>query len=139
MALDPMMLAQQAGPPPGGMGGPGLMPPGPQDPGTEMAMRAMGNLGPKPSGSASIAKAEEAFDYAYKLVMAVLPQLGQWNPKAARDAHAIARQLLAIRSDIRKEVAPQPPPNLAIGMGMGGTPGVGAAGPGGGGFGMGMG
>jgi hypothetical protein len=126
-----MALAQAAGPPPGlGPGGPdGMAAPGGQDPASAMAMAALSGMGPKPSGAASIAKVEEAFDLAYKLVMSALPQIGQWNPKAAREAHAVARSLLTIRSEIRQESPPQPPPDLALGMGMGGGPSPSMPGP----------
>lgn len=104
--------------------------PGAQDPGTSAAMQAMQSLGPKPPGSAAMGKVEEAFDMAYKLIMSAIPQMGQWNPKLARDAHAAARTLLGIKSGLRQEAPPQPPPDMMLGMGMaGGSPGP--SGPGG--------
>jgi hypothetical protein len=90
----------------------------------DMALSAMDQLSPKSqSPSANLQRIEEAFDLAYKLVMSVLPQISQFNPRVAKDAHTAARTLLSARSEIRKDAAPDTPPDLMLGMGMAGSPG----------------
>lgn len=111
-------------PPPPDMGG-AMATPG-MDPGGGMpgqALNALGALGPKPNPSQATQKVEEAFTLAHQLVMSVLPQLTQWNPKLAGQGHAAAKMLLTIRSDLRKEATPGMPPDLMLGMGLGGAPG----------------
>ncbi len=115
---------------------PGMMMPPPPDLGAAMgtpgmgdspmpgqALSALGGLGPKPNPTQATQKVEEAFTLAHQLVMSVLPQLTQWNPKVAGQAHAAAKSLLSIRSDLRKEMQPGLPPDLMLGMGLGGAPG----------------
>lgn len=113
--------------PPAGMGMPGMPPTtGPTGVGEggmpDAAMGALDALSPKsPNPTAAMQKIEQAFDLAHKLVMTALPQLSQWNPKAAQQAHAAAKTLLSIKSTVRQEAAPQPPPDLMLGMGAAGT------------------
>src|SRR5262245_59511679 len=144
--LDPLG-GQGVGRPPAGGGMPGMPgmggPPGMggADPSAELAMRAMGQLGAgQANPTAALQQVEQAYDLAHQLILGTIPQLQQFNPKAARDAHAAARTILSIRSAIRMESTPTTPPDLMLGMGMGGLPPAGpvagapAGGPGMGGF-----
>lgn len=93
-------------------------------PTNELALAALGQLTPKsPNPTESMRRLEQAYDLAHKLIMATLPQLTQWNPKSAKDAHAAARMLLNIRGDLMAETEIGPPPDLMSGFGMAGTPG----------------
>lgn len=108
-----------AGMPPMGGGMPGMG--GPQDPGQEMALSAMDQLNPKSANpTQALTKVEEALKMAHQLIMAVFPQISQWNPKLARDLHTIGRQILSTQLELSKETTPQAPPD----MGMGGSPGL---------------
>lgn len=98
--------------------------PGMGDPTADLAMSALGQLGGanRSNPTAALQQVERAYDLAHQLVLGTIPQLQQFNPKAARDAHAAARTLLSIRSTIRQEAMPMSPPDLMLGMGMGGLP-----------------
>lgn len=123
MPLDPSMFGM------GGPGGPGGAPPG-MDPmmggGNPMAgpaLSALDQLSPKsPNPTASMQKIEEALDLAYKLVSTVISQAQMTNPKVAKDGHQIARSLLNMKSELRKDSSPGIPPDLMLGMGMAGSP-----------------
>lgn len=123
MPADPMMAGMGGaamGLGPGPM--PGAQPGGPQD----MALAALGDLQPKsPNPTVSMQRMEEAADLAHKLLMTMLPQVAMQKPETAKKVHAAARMVLDIKSDIRKEAAPQPPPDLMLGMAPGG-PSMGA-------------
>lgn len=123
-----MDMAALGGMPPGGGGG-GGMPGGPeggQNPMAEMGIAALSGLNPKQANpTAGLAKVEEALKLAYQLINSALPQVSQWNPKAAKDLHAISKQLLAAQMDLKKEGQPGPPPpmmGMGGGMPAGGTP-----------------
>ena len=102
----------------------GFATPGPANPTTDLALSALGQVMPSQTNSTvALRKLEQAFDLAHKLLMAALPQLTQWNPKAAKDAHAAARMLLNIKGDLAQESEIGPPPDLMGGFGLAGTPG----------------
>jgi hypothetical protein len=115
----------------GGMGGGGGMPPmggpGMETPGGPMggdALSALDQIVPKQANpAASMQKMEEALDLAYKLVSTVVAQARQMNPKVAKDGHQVSRTLLNMKSELRKEGAVGPPPDMMLGMGMAGAPG----------------
>lgn len=89
----------------------------------DTALAALGQLTPKaPNPTQALQKAEEALDLAHKLIMTVLPQVSQWNPKVSRDLHGIGQRLVAVRMDIRKESAPGFPPEMMISGAQGDTP-----------------
>jgi hypothetical protein len=111
-------------PPPPDMGAAMATPgggPGGDSPMPGNALNALSSLGPRPNPTQSMQKVEEAFTLAHQLVMSVLPQLTQWNPKLASQGHGVAKMLLTLRSDLRKEAAPDPPPDLMMGMGAAGA------------------
>ena len=125
----PLDLSQLGGMMPGG-GMPDMMPQPGRPPGMpgqgmpDQALQALDGLQPKSANpTQAVQKIEQAMELAHQLVMTALPQVSQWNPKVAQQMHAAARMLIGIRSDIRKEVPPQPPPDLMLGLGMAGTPG----------------
>jgi hypothetical protein len=100
-----------------------MMPGAAEDPMAQMGMSALDQLMPKsPNPTAAIQRIEQAVDMAHQLIMSIIPQIMQWNPDVAKDAHAAARMLLQIRSTVRKEVAPEAPPDLSAGMGVAGSP-----------------
>ena len=124
MALNPAMLGFR-GDPNSDMGGaiPGMATPGGVDPSNDLALSALSQLSPKQANpTVALKKLEQAYDLAHKLIMATLPQLTQWNPKSAKDAHAAARMLLNIRGDLMSETDIGSPPALMSGFGMAGTP-----------------
>lgn len=107
------------GPPDAGMQTPGMG----QDPMQQMGMDALDQLSPKsPNPTVAIQRIEQAVDMAHQLIMSVIPQLMQWNPDITKDAHTAARMLLQIRSEVRKEAAPEAPPDLMAGFGTAGSP-----------------
>jgi hypothetical protein len=115
----PMMLGSGQGGPPSPGATPGMQ----GNPLADQAISALGAVNPRsPNTTQALQKIEEALDLAHKLVMAILPQLSVTNPKIAKDAHNAARMLLSVRSDMRKETAPEPPPDLMLGMGSAGAP-----------------
>lgn len=109
------------GGPPGGMPGmPGGMPGGADQ---DMALSAMSDLAPKPvNPTEALNKVSEALDKSNKLIELCLPQVSQWNPKLAKDLHAISKSILAAKLDLKKEQPPGPPPDLMLGMQGGGLP-----------------
>lgn len=118
--FDPSMMGGFGNAPDMGVGG---SPPGG---GTtnDLALAALGQLTPKNANpTVAMRRLEQAYDLAHKLIMATLPQLTQWNPKSAKDAHAAARMLLNIRGDLAAETEIGPPPDLMSGFGMAGMPG----------------
>lgn len=123
----PVDVGQFGLPPAGGVGGfPGVPPTtgptGVGDGGPDAALSALDGLVPKsPNPTVAMKKVEEAFDLAYQLVMSAIPQMSQWNPKAAGQAHTAAKTLLSLKGDLKKDAAPQPPPDLMLGMGAAGS------------------
>lgn len=114
-----MSMMGGGGMPPEAMGTPGAG----QDPTAQMGMAALDQLNPKSANpTAAIQRIEQAVDLSHQLIMSVIPQIMQWNPDIAKDAHAAARLLLTIRSNVRKEAMPQQPPDLMAGMGVSGSP-----------------
>lgn len=102
----------------------GFQTPGPQNPTNELALSALGQIQPKSANpTAALMKLKEAYTLAHKLIMASLPQLAQWNSKAAKEAHAAARQILNIVTDLEADAEVAPPPDLMSGFGLGGSPG----------------
>ncbi len=110
----------------GGSAPTGAPPQGGGSPGggmADIALGALDQLTPKaPNPTQALQKAEEALDLAHKLIMTVLPQVSQWNPKVSRDLHGIGQRLVAVRMDIRKESAPSFPPEMGMAGGMGESP-----------------
>jgi hypothetical protein len=121
---------------PGGMppmGGPGMETPGAPNPMAQDALSALDQLAPKQANpTAAMQQVEKAIDLAYRLVMTAISQVGQWNPKVAKDGHQVSRTLLNMKSELRKEATPGPTPDLMLGMGMAGAPGPLGPGAGGG-------
>lgn len=115
------------------MGGGGGMPPGgggdgmdiPQgNPMAGQALSALDQLSPKsPNPTAAMQKMEEALQLAYQLIQGVVSQASHMNPKVAKDGHQVSRTILNMKSELRKEAAPGPTPDLMMGMGMAGAPG----------------
>lgn len=125
------VLAGAAGGP-GVPGAPGMMPPGAAGPAAggadatgQMAMAALDQLSPREaSGKASVERVKRALELAQKLIIAALPQVGQWNAQMAKDLHVIGRQLADARINLTKEAEPGPPPEAMIaGIGNTGLPG----------------
>lgn len=120
--MPPGMLGGFGADPSAGAAG-GMSTPGMNAPDNDMALAALGQLNPKqPNPTVALKKIEQAYDLAHKLIMATLPQLTQWNPKSAKDAHAAARMLLNIQGDLMSETEIGAPPDLMSGFGMAGTP-----------------
>lgn len=123
----PVDVGQFGLPPAGGVGGfPGVPPTtgptGVGDGGPDAALSALDGLVPKsPNPTVAFQKLEQAFDLAHQLVVSTIPQLSQMSPKTAGQAHAAAKTLLSIKGDLRKEAAPQAPPDLMLGMGAAGS------------------
>lgn len=112
------------GMPPGmppGMGGMmglgGGMPPPDQD----AALAAMSDLQKPVNPTEALNKVTSALDKANKLLEMCLSSVSQWNPKLARDLHAISKQILTAKLDLNSEQPIGPPPDLMMGMqaGMG--------------------
>jgi hypothetical protein len=81
-------------------------------------MAAMDQLTPGQGQNPSKAmqKVEEAMTLAHKLIMSVLPQVENINPKVAKDLHQIGRSLLALKIDVKKDMPVGPPPELMAGL-----------------------
>lgn len=134
MPISPDMMGGMGGPPGmggPGMGGPGMMTPGLEgDPAMGMGLSALDSLSPKsPNPTEALNKVDQALQLAHQLVLTALPQIQAWNPKVAKDLHAIGKQILSAKMDLKKEQGPMgPPPTLgmegaggAMGMPMGGS------------------
>ncbi len=106
------------------MGGP-PGPPGGGVPGADEAFSALQQMTPRSQNpTAAMKHVEEGLDVIHKIVMAVLPQISQINPKVSKDLHAIGQRVLAAKSDLRRAQPLQPPPDLMLGMGGGAAPGA---------------
>lgn len=124
MAVGPMMGMGGGGMPgAGGMGGDGMEIPG-GNPMASQALSALDQLSPKsPNPTAAMQKMEEGLQLAYQLVQGVVAQAIHMNPKVAKDGHQVSRTILNMKSELRKEATPGPPPDMMLGMGMAGGPG----------------
>lgn len=122
MPIDLAMFGMGGG---GDMGGgmpPGL-PPGGGNPMAGPALQALDGIAQKnPNPTAAMQKMEEALDLAYRLVATVISQATMMNPKVAKDGHQVSRSILNMKSELRKEAAPGPTPDMMLGMGMAGAP-----------------
>ena len=104
--------------------GPPMIPGAGGGPMSDLATATLDRVVPKsPNPTASMANVEEALSTAHKLVMSIIPQLTQQNPKVAKDLHGVAKSLMGAKLDLKKETPPQAPPDLMMGMGAGGPPG----------------
>jgi hypothetical protein len=102
------------------------MPPGgmPQDPMAADALGALDQLSPKsPNPTEALSRIDKGLLMAHRIVMSLLPQVSQWNPKLARDLHKIGADLLGMRGEIQKEADEMAPPPML------GMPGPGGGGP----------
>lgn len=108
---------------------PGLTP----DPIADQAIQALDHLTPKtPNPTEALRRVDLALDLIHKLVMLTISQVQQWSPKAVKDLHQIGRMAQTVKSELRKEVSPGPPPELlSLGMGAMGPTGGPPGGPGG--------
>lgn len=100
------------------MGGGGPMPGMGGGPGANLAMSAMDKLipGQGKNPTQTLSKVDEALTLSHKLIMAVLPQVENINPKVAKDLHQIGRSLLSLKLDVKKEMPVGPPPELMAGL-----------------------
>jgi len=131
MAINPSMFGIGGAPAAPGLGMPGMgMPPGLESGGGmtppvyDSALSALSQVMPKsPNPTEGLARVEQALKLCHDLLMAIIPTLMSQNPRLAKSAHAAAEQVIGIRADVRKEAAPEPPPDLMLGMGAAGAPG----------------
>lgn len=95
------------------------------DPVSSAALQALDEIRPKsPNPTAAIQRIDQALDLVHKLIMAIIPQVQQWSPKAVKDLHQMGRMAQTVKSELRKEVTPGPPPELFVGAGAAGPPGA---------------
>ena len=96
---------------PGAQGMPGVQAPLGQDSLGDMAVKALDQLTPKsPSSNQAMQRANEALDLAHKLLVQVLPQISNVNPKVSRDIHQISQRILSAKLEMVKEMPIAPPP-----------------------------
>src|SRR5258708_36934292 len=116
--MDPSMFGLGGGGPDMGGG----LPPGGGNPMAGPALQALDGIQKPPNPTAAMQKMEEALDLAYRLIATVISQAQQMNPKVAKDGHQVSRAILNMKSELRKEAAPGPTPDMMLGMGMAGDP-----------------
>lgn len=103
---------QPMGLPPGGA--PGGAPPGGGDPMTELSLGAMKGLGGGPGNA--LQKVDEALTLTHKLLMAVIPQVTNINPKVTKDLLQIAQRVMSVKVDLKKDMPISAPPQEMMGM-----------------------
>lgn len=110
MAFPGMPPGPPPGMPPGMPMGMGAPPGGDQGALPDLAMSSLDQLGNGNQESEALARVDEALNLAHKLIMSVLPQVSNVNPRVSKDLHQIAQRVLQVKLDVQKDMPMGEPP-----------------------------
>lgn len=76
----------------------------------DLAMSSLDQVMGQQNSSAALQKTSEILSLAHKLLMSVLPQISNTNPRVAKDLHQISQRVLQVQEDMQRDMPVGEPP-----------------------------